>query len=285
MKVFISWSGKLSHQFAVAIKDWIEESIQAVQPWLSSEDIEKGSAWFDEIRKQLDDTSIGILCLTQENLNNPWVLFEAGAVFKGNSDHRVITLLVDLDYSDVKPPLSQLNHTKITKEEMLKLFHTVNKQLGSSALSDDVVQRIFNKGWEDLELKFNKYLKGSENKEKHKIERTDRDILEEILSLVRTTEQRAVRKPSDAIKGKRANRSRFHWSLDDSELSMRIKLIEKIRTTDGTGLIGLLNLVGIDLEKMMCATVDYSDFINLMSYIENHDANEVIEYLKDTFVS
>lgn len=82
MKVFISWSGDLSHAMAQALADWMPNVIQAVKPFLSSEAIQKGARWFEQIGGQLEETHFGVLCLTRSNLNAPWILFEAGALSK-----------------------------------------------------------------------------------------------------------------------------------------------------------------------------------------------------------
>ena len=49
MKIFVSWSGDFSHAVAKALKDWLPNVIQAVEVFLSSEDIAKGSQWFHEL--------------------------------------------------------------------------------------------------------------------------------------------------------------------------------------------------------------------------------------------
>lgn len=76
MKIFISWSKSLSKECAEILRDWIKCTLQPSEPWVSSKDIEKGSLWFGEISDQLKDTRVGIVCLTKENKNNPWILFE-----------------------------------------------------------------------------------------------------------------------------------------------------------------------------------------------------------------
>ena len=85
MKVFISWSGELSLEVAQLLKRWVKCVLQATEPWLSSEDIAKGSLWSNEINEQLVKTSVGIICVTRENATTPWIHFEAGALAKGKA--------------------------------------------------------------------------------------------------------------------------------------------------------------------------------------------------------
>ena len=45
MKVFISWSGKTSFEVAKVLKEWIPCVIQDIEPYFSSDDIDKGARW------------------------------------------------------------------------------------------------------------------------------------------------------------------------------------------------------------------------------------------------
>src|SRR5260370_7683582 len=80
MKVFIGWSGETSHEVALALHEWLPRVIQAVKPYVSSEDIAKGARWSASIAAELQASSYGIICVTRENSESPWINFEAGAL-------------------------------------------------------------------------------------------------------------------------------------------------------------------------------------------------------------
>jgi hypothetical protein len=47
MKVFVSWHGDASNDVAKTLKAWLLNVVQGVEVLLSSEDIAKGSQWFE----------------------------------------------------------------------------------------------------------------------------------------------------------------------------------------------------------------------------------------------
>lgn len=185
MKVFMSWSGLRSKLTAELLHDWIKCVIQAAQPWISSKGIERGALWFSEINNELKDTAVGVICLTQENKNAPWILFEAGALAKGLANSRVCTFLVDLESADLQPPLSQFNHTFATYESMWSLVATLNNALSANSLELSVLKRVFDTYWPQFKTEFDKII--DENPPVTVIQpRDDKEILNEILDTTRS---------------------------------------------------------------------------------------------------
>ena len=82
MKVFISWSGPRSRAVAVALKDWLPLVLEGVDPWVSDKDISAGERWAQSVAGELESANFGIICITPENLNADWILFESGALSK-----------------------------------------------------------------------------------------------------------------------------------------------------------------------------------------------------------
>lgn len=184
MKVFVSWSGSRSKAVAELLSDWIKCVLQATRPWISTRDIDRGALWFSEISDQLKDTTVGIVCLTQENKNKPWILFEAGALAKGLSSNRVCTFLIDLKPSDLEDPLAQFNHTLPEKESVWELVRTLNGCLGANSLDERILDQVYATYWNQFEKKFKEALKLYPPVEKHE-PRSEKNLLAEILDNTR----------------------------------------------------------------------------------------------------
>ncbi len=189
MDVFISWSGKTSGKLAKELSDWLPSVIQAVKPFYSKDNIEKGSRGSKIVDDELEKANIGLLCLTRGNLEAPWIMFEAGSLSKRLDISRVCPILFEgLQITDLKPPLSNLQASSFNKDEMKKVMYTINNQLGDNKLKDSVLNDVFNKFWPDLEKKVNTILSKTTKTTTEEI-RDQRDILEEILTLCRSSIQ------------------------------------------------------------------------------------------------
>ena len=157
--------------------------LQNLDPWMSEDDLDKGTRWGPEISKQLQDAQIGILCLTTENIAEPWINFEAGAISKQVGEARACTYLLGLNPNDITGPLAQFQASKADKSDTKKLVQTLNLLLGEGKVHDTALNTLFEKLWSDLETELNQILKKGGSPDRPK--RTQQDLLEEILSLVR----------------------------------------------------------------------------------------------------
>ncbi|MBH1590384.1 hypothetical protein I5T82_17210 [Stenotrophomonas maltophilia] len=184
MKVFFSWSGGKSHGIAKVLADWIPCVVQAVDPWISSKDIDRGSIWFSEISDQLRETNFGVVLVTKENQDRPWLLFEAGALSKGLTESRVCTVLVDLNVRDIDSgsPLRQLNHSMLDKEGVLSLVRTINSRLDSGSLPEKRLEQTFNAMWPELAGRVEEIQRSDPAPTSP--ERNDQDVLNDILENV-----------------------------------------------------------------------------------------------------
>jgi hypothetical protein len=196
MKVFISWSGNDSKQVAELLAVWIKDVLQGVDTWISSEDIEKGSLWINDIGDQLKETTVGVLCLTRENCIAPWILFEAGALSKGLSKSRVVPLLINIAHEELKAPLSLMNATMPNRDDMLKLIKTINGQKDGPNLEDGMVVRAFNRCWIEFDSRF-QYIVKTFGQTEPAPQRPVPDMVVEILELARSIQSNIQQERSD----------------------------------------------------------------------------------------
>lgn len=188
MNIFISWSGDHSKKIASTLKNWLSDVFQSDQFFMSLHDIDAGARWANKLNSALEDSNFGIVCLTQDNLKAPWLLFEAGALSKAIQGSHVVPYLLDLKTTDIDWPLAQFQGVSSDKEGTLKLVQSIN-EIRETKLSEEKLQRSFNKWWPDLEAQLNKILSQlrvpPENQNEIPIVRSERAMIEEILELVR----------------------------------------------------------------------------------------------------
>lgn len=192
--MFLSWSGELSRKLADALRTWLPSALQSVKPYFTPEDIEKGSKWGSEISKELENSNIGIVFLTRDNTEKPWILFEAGALSKSIQQSHVCTLLFNLEPTDIKGPLTSFQATKFSKDDFKKLVLTINSSAGDLCLDAATMDTVFEMWWPKLEAQVAGILKNHVTTSKP-VKRSERDILEELLELSRMTAAR-IERPS-----------------------------------------------------------------------------------------
>jgi len=189
-KVFISWSGDLSRKLAEALRAWLPGTLQFVRPYFTPDDIEKGAKWNSEIAKELEGSNIGLICLTRDNTEKPWILFAAGALSKSFDKSRVCTVLFNLDPTDLKGPLTIFQTTRFAKHDFKRLVSSINTAASEEGLETSVLDNVFEMWWPGLEKQVSEIL-NSHKEDPREVRRTDRDMLEEILNLTRMNVSRA----------------------------------------------------------------------------------------------
>ena len=79
-------------------------------------------------------------------------------------------------------PLAQFQAAKAEKDDTRKLLHTINKASGDGAWAEMQLDKVFDKWWPELEEKLRA---AADAKESGPETRSDRQILDETLELVR----------------------------------------------------------------------------------------------------
>lgn len=201
MKVFISWSGEISHEIACIFRDWLPSVIQSIKPYVSSQDIDKGTRWSSDIASELEVSNYGIIIITKDNLNAPWINFEAGALSKALDKSNVSPFLFNIKRSEVQGPLLQFQSTIFEKGEVLKLLQSVNNRFEADKQLDKTqLSKSFEIWWNELETKLKaiKDDKLEENSVGDNSKVSQSEILEEILELVRN-QQRILNSPEKLL--------------------------------------------------------------------------------------
>ncbi|MES3675509.1 hypothetical protein QC589_06095 [Halomonas elongata] len=238
MKIFVSWSGKRSKAVAELMSDWLKCVIQASQPWISTRDIDRGAIWFSEISDKLKDVSVGVVCLTQENKNKPWILFETGALAKGLTTNRVCTFLIDLNPEDLQDPLGQFNHTTPDKSSVWELTRTINDCLDDDALDERILNQVFETYWPQFEGKFQDSL--NDNPPQEVVPpRSEQDILSEILNNTRSLSHR-IRDLESEVHCKSRNLKNI-----DFDKKARVKILKMAESG------------GYSIEEIASSLIDY----------------------------
>lgn len=202
MKVFLSWSGDLSHKVACELRDWIPSVLQFVRPYVSSEDIDKGARWSSDIAKELQASEYGVLVITRDNQEAPWICFEAGALSKQIDKSRVSPFLFNLKRSDLRQgPLLQFQSTVFDKEDIAKLIGSINSNAPEAErLQDERLRKVFDVWWPHLQTQLDECMKKvpRPSDEAKSQQPESPAVLEELLDLARQ-QQKLLRSPEEIL--------------------------------------------------------------------------------------
>lgn len=153
-KVFISWSGERSKQLALALRDWLDDVLQSIEPWMSDQDIGAGRLWGPELDVALEGSFYGIICVTPDNPEKPWLNYEAGALAKKLSVGAVVPYLLEMEPTELpNVPLSRFQCAKADEQGTWEVLVMLNKSRDTHAMSSEKLRRSFDQWWPALNAK------------------------------------------------------------------------------------------------------------------------------------
>jgi hypothetical protein len=268
--VFISWSGERSRIVAIALRDWLPRVVQAAKPWMSDSDIEKGSRGLSELTKALFSARVGISCVTPENANAAWLLFEAGALSKQIDDSaKLCTYLLDgLEPQDITAPLGMFQATTATMNDTRKLVRTINNAVADDPIRQEDLDAIFEAMWPSLEVQIKNLPRSDGTKA---VKRKPEDMLAEILEIVRADTNR--RRKLDSLEP--------YLPIMVEALPKVVELLRAMNSPSGTRPVQLIPLAPVLLTGIEEDVVKAQKFIaEIISHASRWDESD-----KEVFVT
>lgn len=136
-ELFISWSGATAEAYAENLLSVLRKAFPTQDrrdSFFFSKTMDDGMRWLDEIFKAIRNAKFGILILTKESFERPWVNFEAGGIFTNKTEDdikRIIPIYVDMNLRLLeKSPLRFFqSNLSYTGEDIVRLIETIGKTL------------------------------------------------------------------------------------------------------------------------------------------------------------
>jgi hypothetical protein len=182
MRIFLSWSGDRSKAVALGLKSLLESTFPEAVDVFISDHIDAGETWARRLESELEQSEFGVLCLTQDNFQAPWLLFEAGAIAKKFGSARVVPYLIDdLPTAADRSPLAQFQHVQANRAGTIHLVKSINAVRDNPQVNEQKLEMLFKGWWRDFEdtLKALPAPAGNQSSP-----RSDREFLENILQKV-----------------------------------------------------------------------------------------------------
>jgi hypothetical protein len=183
MRVFVSWSGEASKVMAKGFHKFTQQVLGRADPWMSTQDIEVGTRWGDELRDAIAKSGFCVICVTKQNVQKPWLNYEAGAIRDGLNKPTAPWMLDITPEEFPQLPLNPLQGRACTKEGTLELVQSINKAMGEAGKEASIVADLFDKCWPELEKELTA-ARGLVQQPK-KEERSERELLAEVLTNTR----------------------------------------------------------------------------------------------------
>ena len=154
MKIFLSWSGRVSQDVATVLRKWLPYMLHTAKPFVSNS-IRKGDRWGVDLSQELKGAEVGIVCVTPFNIDRPWMNFESGALAHLPN---LMPFLFRVDQRALgQSPLTQFQLTEFcadenhSKSEFLALIESINERApAEDRLTADVLRTNFAHWWTEM---------------------------------------------------------------------------------------------------------------------------------------
>jgi hypothetical protein len=111
--------------------------------------MDPGVRWSQQLNEELEKSTFGVLCLTPENLDAPWLFFEAGSLAKVVSQSKVVPYCLGLKHANIPQPLAQFQGADADENGTRRLVQSLNSIL-DSPLGETQLTRTFDTWWPQL---------------------------------------------------------------------------------------------------------------------------------------
>jgi len=138
--VVICWSRSRSLAIAKRLEEELPKIDPAFLPW-TSDSIEKGTLWFDELHKRLKSAKVGLYIITPENNGTAWINYEAGYLHRAGVVG--FGLVFALPKTAVQGPMAQFQVTETTGRDLKRFLEDLAATLGVKIeIGDTHVERL-----------------------------------------------------------------------------------------------------------------------------------------------
>lgn len=162
INVFIGWSEEKSKVFANELADWLELFFpkSQIKVFMSERNIAAGQVWPNRLIRELRNADFGVLCWTHTNVQNEWLLFEAGALAMSlgqddgsTSEYGLVNLLLDINVDDLADPIRHFQNCSANIDGARKLVRELNTRFIAFQLDgheEKKLDTLFENFWQTL---------------------------------------------------------------------------------------------------------------------------------------
>ena len=148
MRVFLSWSGNRSKQAARELHQWLARLFPASR--YGCRKLSPGGRWSVSLQEALNRSDFGVVCVTPDNVDSHWLLFEAGAISK-KSKALVAPLLIGLQPDELPPPLQQFQAVTSDYAGLYALCKELNSRMIDGRIEEKTLEKRFSKSYGAIE--------------------------------------------------------------------------------------------------------------------------------------